>query len=105
MLRSRQNMPFRCHLPRRKAPAHYSQLTQCFNRHLATFRLVLSLLTRLEVLALLTLVTLCAGQNDTKTQKSSLSFGGTARTYSLFVPSGLTTPSPLLLLLHGSAQD
>jgi poly(3-hydroxybutyrate) depolymerase len=105
MLRSRQNMAFRCHLPRRKAPAHYSQLTQCFNRHLATFKLVLSLLTRLEVLALLTLVTLCAGQTDTKPQKSSLSFGGTARTYSLFVPSGLTTPSPLLLLLHGSAQD
>jgi len=98
-------MPFRCHLSRSKAHADPSQETLGFNPHLATVRIVLSLLTRLEVLALLTLVPVCAAQTDAKPQKSILSFGGTDRTYSLFVPSGLVTPSPLLLLLHGSGQD
>src|SRR5215469_92025 len=105
MLRSRQNMPFRCHLSRSKAHADPSQETLGFNPHLATVRIVLSLFARLEVLALLTLVPVCAAQTDAKPQKSILSFGGTDRTYSLFVPSGLVTPSPLLLLLHGSGQD
>jgi poly(3-hydroxybutyrate) depolymerase len=98
-------MPFRCHLQLSKAQADCGQETLRFNRPLATLRIVVSLLPRLEVLALLTLVTLCAAQTDPKPQKSSLSFGGTDRKYSLFVPSGLATPSPLLLLLHGSGQD
>src|SRR5215470_1065337 len=105
MLRSRQKMPVHRHLPRSKALGDRSQKAIRCNLQLAALRNVLSLLTRLELLALLTLVTVCRAQTDAKPQKFVLSFGGTDRTYSLFVPSGLATPSPLLLLLHGSGQD
>ena len=89
-------MPFRSHLPRSKAPADRSPGTLRLSFHSAIARIVVSLLT---------LATLCAAQTDAKPQTLILSFGGTDHGYSLFVPSGVVTPSPLLLLLHGSGQD
>jgi len=53
----------------------------------------------------LALLTLGAAQNDAKPKKETIAFGGENRSYSVFVPSGLTASAPLLLLLHGSGQD
>jgi poly(3-hydroxybutyrate) depolymerase len=53
----------------------------------------------------LALLTLGVAQNDAKPQKETVAFGGENRSYSVFVPTGLTAPAPLLLLLHGSGED
>jgi predicted esterase len=56
-------------------------------------------------LFVLALVALGLAQTGAKPQKRTLSFGSEDRTYSLFTPSGLATPAPVLLLLHGSHND
>jgi poly(3-hydroxybutyrate) depolymerase len=39
------------------------------------------------------------------TARQTLNFGGKKRTYYVFIPTGLTSSAPLLLLLHGSGHD
>jgi poly(3-hydroxybutyrate) depolymerase len=47
---------------------------------------------------------LSLAETGAHTQKNTLSFGGESRTYYVFTPSGLATPAPVLLLLHGSGN-
>lgn len=56
-------------------------------------------------LCMLAMVSLCLAKTGAKPQKQTLLFDGIKRTYYVFVPSGLTAPAPLLLLLHGSGHD
>lgn len=50
---------------------------------------------------------LCAGsvQAKPKPSKEKISSGGRSRTYYLFVPERISSPAPLLLLLHGSGRN
>jgi poly(3-hydroxybutyrate) depolymerase len=56
-------------------------------------------------MCVLAIVSLSLAKAGSKPQKQTLLFDGAKRTYYVFIPSGLTAPAPLLLLLHGSSRD
>lgn len=49
-------------------------------------------------------LTLCAS-GMTKAQKQTISFDGKTRIYYVYAPDKVTSPAPLILLLHGSGRD
>ncbi|HEY6249071.1 MAG TPA: alpha/beta hydrolase-fold protein [Candidatus Angelobacter sp.] len=49
-------------------------------------------------------LSLCAS-GMAKPQKQTISFDGNSRIYYVYVPDKITTPAPLILLLHGSGRD
>jgi len=53
----------------------------------------------------LAVVALSLAETGAESQKKTLSFGGESRPYYMFTPSGLATPAPVLLLLHGFGHD
>lgn len=56
------------------------------------------------VVAAVMVFSLCAS-GMAKPQKQTISFDGNSRTYYVYVPDKVTTPAPLILLLHGSGRD
>jgi poly(3-hydroxybutyrate) depolymerase len=56
-------------------------------------------------LILFLLVSACLADDRAKPQKLALTFDGKARTYYVFVPNGLNSGAPMLLLLHGSGHN
>lgn len=61
----------------------------------------------MKIFALLFLLTLssAAAFGAAKPEKQTITSMGTERTYYTFVPEKLTSPAPLMLLLHGSGRD
>jgi poly(3-hydroxybutyrate) depolymerase len=60
---------------------------------------------RTTALAVLVLLSASFADDKAKPEKLTLNFEGKARTYYVFVPSGLSKSAPMLLLLHGSGRN